>query len=143
MKKILPLIFVILCFVTSCQEDDEVVDLLTQSSFLGTWEIQSETMDGVSDLSAKCCRFITFKTDDNIEDLIGLYESDEFGTMSQGAFTVNRTALSLSFTPTDGESFDREYSFNAEMNLLTLTYSIQSETETGVTVLVEEVWKKM
>ena len=65
---ILPLLTVLQC------EDDAppVPDQLDETGLLGRWEIEDETINGISDLLPKCCKFFEFSPD-NIKDDTSAY----------------------------------------------------------------------
>ena len=58
------------------QRDEEVKypnDRLLDIGLLGSWEIAEESINGISDLTVKCCMFLDFGPDDNKQDFRGRF----------------------------------------------------------------------
>ena len=120
-----------------CEEDILIQeDDLAETGILGKWEIANESVDGISDLSVKCCRFIEFREDENQKDLKGKFTYTEFDMLFEGTFTMNSPTQQIIFEQADRETLVYNYAINSSMDLLTFTYSDGNSD-------IEERWVKI
>ena len=107
-------------------EDDIVTtdDILIETGLLGRWEIESETIDGISDLTRKCCRFFEFMPDDDVMDDRGLFVfTDSQGLENTGSFTLNESDQIIYLVDDDNDEFVIAYLLDPSLQNLTLTFT--------------------
>lgn len=66
---LLPLLMAFTCGEEIKYPNDRLLDI----GILGSWEISGESINGISELTVKCCRFMEFKPDDNKQDFRGRF----------------------------------------------------------------------
>jgi hypothetical protein len=128
-KSISPFILgLLLLMAFQCQEEvDHIRDGLFLLGFYTTWEYDSETINGVSDLSVKCCRYFEFAPDDNLDDMVGNYFYWADTTVNQqGTFTVDTLNREIHFDRLDRSQIIYQYAMNDSFNYLTFTYTEDS-----------------
>ena len=126
MKKYLRfLLLVPLLMAFTCDEDTDInYDNLNELGIFGEWEINSETIDGISDLTAPCCRFIEFLPDGNNEDFSGLFNYSVQPTQSyDGIFTVDPTNQVITFQREGNEEVMYSYTINNSQDTLSFTFT--------------------
>ena len=126
MKKYLRfLLLAPLLMIFTCDEDTDInYDNLNELGIFGEWEINSETIDGISDLAAPCCRFIEFLPDGNNEDFSGLFNYSVQPTQSyDGIFTVDPTNQVITFQREGNEEVMYSYTINNSQDTLSFTFT--------------------
>lgn len=126
MKKYLRfLLLAPLLMAFTCDEDTDInYDNLNELGIFGEWEINSETIDGISDLTAQCCRLIEFLPDGNNEDFSGLFNYSVQPTQSyDGIFTVDPTNQVITFQREGNEEVMYSYTINNSQDTLSLTFT--------------------
>jgi hypothetical protein len=123
MKFLRLLLFVPLLMAFQCEEDIvPIEDQLIETGLLGTWEIVDEQVNGIDDLLPRCCLFMVFETDENVEDLKGLFTySDDTGDY-KGTFTVDPTSQQITFQREDRSPLVYDFSINASMDYLVFSF---------------------
>lgn len=134
--KNLKLLFIGLMLFAACNEDEDPPSApesaLTNTGILGNWEIQNRTLGDISDLTAKCCEFILFEEDQNMDDLIGKATSTSPGSVNEWVFTLNPADSSMTLVR---DNRTLSYSYAIDNDRLSLEYLDDSVT-------VKEVWIK-
>jgi hypothetical protein len=125
MKQLRILLLAPLLMAFQCDEDSITEDELFETGLLGRWEIADESIDGISDLSAKCCRFIEFNPDEDPEDLSGvfLYEDGSETGFYQGAFSVDQERQTILFEREGREPVVYLYELNDARDYLGVTFT--------------------
>lgn len=126
MKKYLRfLLLAPLLMAFTCDEDTDInYDNLNELGIFGEWEINSETIDGISDLTVQCCRFIEFLPDSNNEDFSGLFNYSVQPTQSyDGIFTVDPTNQVITFQREGNEEVMYSYTINNSQDTLSFTFT--------------------
>lgn len=121
-----------------CGDDLEIIDdSLNETGLLGRWEINSEVMNGnIMDLLPKCCKFIEFRTDENEDELIGMYVyTEDTNNVYSGIFTVDLNSDTIVFEPSNNQIFT--YGFLMNNNFTELTFNF---TDNGVSF--QQTWVK-
>ena len=132
-----PLKFLLLAmFLTAFQCEEDILireDDLAETGILGKWEISNESVNGISDLSVKCCRFIEFSEDENTTDLEGSFTyKDELEMVFEGTFQLDPSVQQIMIKRKDRETLVYNYAINSSKDYLTFTYSDEdSEIEEG------------
>ncbi len=108
-----------------CDNESELSeDNLNESGILGKWEIANETINGISDLLPKCCKFFEFNPDNNNQDLSGLFMFiDDPVENYMGAFTIEEPKQLIIFQREGKENIEYGYSINLSKDYLTLTFT--------------------
>lgn len=109
----------------TCGEDVKYPnDKLLDIGVLGTWEISVESINGITDMTVNCCRFMDFVPDDNNQDLKGrfIYRDGE-RQISEGFFTVNPNQETIFFLWNDDKELVYQYKFSNSFDYLTFTFS--------------------
>jgi hypothetical protein len=108
-------------------EVDYSRDRLALLGFYSTWEFDSETVNGISDLSVKCCRYFEFDPDDNLDDMVGSYfywvDTTDY---HQGTFTVDTLSREILFDLLDRSQIIYQYEMSDSFNYLTFTFTEDS-----------------
>ena len=108
---------------SGCEKADEApgqVKKLDATGILGTWEIQTYTANGITDMSIHCCEFTEFIDDDQPGDYNGLYKTYGPGYESNGIFTIDPDSSILVF----GDSTDQTvYDYQIQNDNLTVYYT--------------------
>lgn len=74
MKYLRFIIFLPLLLAFTCGEEVKYPnDKLLDIGVLGTWKISVESINGITDMTVNCCRFMDFVPDDNNQDLKGRF----------------------------------------------------------------------
>lgn len=108
-----------------CNDDDALMeDRLNDTGLLGTWEINDEINNNISDLLPRCCQFFEFLTDDNKEDLSGQFMfTDDLGQDYQGVFSLNESNQTIRFQRDGNEDLVYDYDINAVQDYLRFTFT--------------------
>lgn len=104
-----------------CQNEETTPTCdLRQSDLIGTWEIQSLTIDGISSLAIVCCQFLELQEDGQAQDCQGGFiYSDAQNLINQGSFVLAPSSLSISFN-TGSRQFT--YAYQVQNEQLTFIY---------------------
>lgn len=115
---ILPILFGIQC------EDDifPIEDILEETGILGRWEFADETVNGISDLLPKCCKFFEFMPDNNVEDLNGLFLFTDGTVAYSGIFTLDEANQQIVFQRDGKTSVVYDYNLNSSQDYLTFSF---------------------
>lgn len=125
MKLIISYILLAISIVlfSSCKKQvlqSEDPGMLEQIGILGTWEIQSYQVNGVTNMAIYCCEFTEFNDDNQPDDNNGTYRSYGSGVESNGKFTIDVKKSTISF----GDSSNKKvYDYQIQDNNLTISYS--------------------
>lgn len=124
MKTLRLLLLALLLMAFQCDEDENFIeDPLFDSGLIGRWELADETINGISDLLPKCCRFFEFNPDDNPEDLEGLFSySDETGVF-EGEFTLDPDNKTIALRRDNRTPVTYSYSLNSAGDYLVFSFS--------------------
>ena len=124
MKYLKLLVLAILLMAFQCDEDIKIIDPLVETGILGRWEIADETVNGISDLLPKCCRFLEFSPDDNLEDLIGNFiYTDELQEDIEWTFIIDPVDGLIIFKRQGRDDLVYDYEINDAQDYLTFTFS--------------------
>jgi len=123
MKKFKLLLVVPLLMAFQCNEDELIEDDLIETGLTGRWEIADETINGISDLSAKCCRFFEFNPDDNPGDFKGVFFYEDETGVYQGVYSVDPENGTILFRRERRDPVTYEYSLNDEQDYLRFTFT--------------------
>ncbi len=142
MKNYYLLGLVIVLFATSCkkEEEPEIIicdiqesDALVGTGLIGSWEIQSRSIDNLSDASVHCCEFYEFNFDQNTADFEGLFKKTSSGVDLVGIYVVDQSngTIDLSFM---GNTQLIQYSISSGSLIMEYTYNGQD---------YYEIWKQL
>ena len=89
-------ITIVILLAVSCKEESSPTALIEDGSFdalnkyglFGTWEIEANTINGITGGAVVCCEFIKFKPDGDQKDQIGLMSYEGNGLLYQETFEV-------------------------------------------------------
>lgn len=134
-KIILSLCFSLICSLMflGCTKD-EPVDTLVNINIIGKWEIESRLTNNISNMAVLCCEFIEFKTDENIEDYLGLFQSESSNLINNGTFDVNVNDKTI-LIDLGNRQLLCDYGINADK--LNLIYTDENNDT------IDEIWKKV
>lgn len=121
-----------LVFGNCKSEEPTPIDRLEEIGILGKWELQSITIDGITDLSIPSGT-VEFLADDNTNDQIGEFRSQRDGIEDIGWFELNTATDSVYFSNRNNNS--RSFLYSLSGSNLTLEYA-----EGGS--VIEEGWVK-
>lgn len=124
--KLLRLFFIVPLLLGFQCEDDilSTEDILIETGLLGRWEIADESINGISDLTPKCCRFFEFLQDNNAMDDRGLFIfTDSQNLENTGTFTVDETNQIIYLVDDDEDEFVIAYLLDNSQQNLTLTFT--------------------
>ena len=132
------LVGVSLLMAFQCDDDiDFSRDRLFHLGFYTTWEYDSETINGISDLSVKCCRYFEFDPDQNLDDMVGNFWFWEDSTnYYQGTFTVDTLNAEVIFDRIDREQIIYGYSMSDSLDYLKFYYVEDS-------LNIEQGWRRL
>ncbi|MGF1554982.1 lipocalin family protein [Paucihalobacter sp.] len=124
-KYLIFLLLAPLLLAFTCDEDADInYDKLNELGILGEWEINSETINGISDLTVQCCKFIEFLPDSNNEDFNGLFTFNDDPSQSyNGVFTVDPTNQVITFQRDGNEDVVYSYTINGSQDTLSFTFT--------------------
>ena len=133
--KYLPVVFLIILFVlTSCENDEiEQTDRIEQFGILGQWKLESLTINGITDLSIQCCDYIEFKKDTDSDDLKGEFIAYGVGYETNGVFELITSNNTIQF---DYDNKQKVYEFQILDNLIIFKYSDDNQK-------IIEDWRKV
>lgn len=134
MKTSSHLITISIILLSSCDKqivEPDLPGMLEQTGILGTWEIHSYEINGITDLSVNCCEFTEFKEDSRPDDYNGTYRTYGPGYESTGIFTINPTNSTLSFGDSSSQTV---YEYDIQDEYLTFIYS-ENEDEIVLTYI--------
>ena len=117
--KIFPLtLLIIFTLLTSCKDEKiEKTDPLEQIGILGKWNLQSLTINGITDLIIHYDT-IQFNTGDNIDDYKGEFRSVGPGYETIGEFQLNETNNTVLI---EYSNTQRQYEFQISNTSMTFT----------------------
>lgn len=99
-------------------------DRLNDIGIFGTWEISDQSINGISDLTVKCCKFLDFTPDDDKQDFRGRFTYREDGQqMAAGFFIVDPSQETVFFEWDKEKDLVYQYKFNDSMDFLTFSFS--------------------
>lgn len=135
LKFLLVLSLAVSTVFTSCEKDEEndaaPLDRLEAIGILGRWEIADEAVNGgigISDLLPRCCRFLEFTPDDNIDDHKGLLTSTSAGPANMGTFEVDVANQTILFIDDDDDEFIFSFLLDDSQENLTIDYFTEDGT---------------
>ena len=106
-----------------CEDDNiPIEDSLEESGVLGRWEFADETVNGISDLLPKCCKFFEFTPDNNKEDLNGLFLFTDESVEYSGIFTLDPTNQQIVFQREGNNTVVYDYELNSSQDYLTFSF---------------------
>jgi hypothetical protein len=123
MKKLPLLLLALLLMAFQCDEDELIEDPLMDTGLLGRWEIADETINGITDLLPKCCRFFEFNPDGNPEDLDGLFSFTNETGVFEGAFTLDPENQTIELRREGRAPVTYSYSLNSALDYLEFSFS--------------------
>jgi hypothetical protein len=125
--KILRLIIILpLLMATTCL-DEEIKfpnDRLNDIWVLGPWEISSESINGISDITVNCCRFLEFVPDGDSSDFSGKFfyrEGDR--QVGQGSFTIDPNQKTIVFQQENQSESVYQYELDSGNDYVIFTFS--------------------
>ena len=105
--------------LSSCDSDDEQLDSLEESGIIGTWKLESRTIDGITGLIIECCDYIEFRTEGKKNDLQGQFISSGVGYETIGVFEINNTNNTIQF---DYNTKQLIYEYQVSNDLISFFY---------------------
>jgi hypothetical protein len=123
------------------QCDDEInieQDTLFESGIYGGWELSSQTINGITDLTPPLEMILEFYPDKNIRDNRGEYNLEEPFNNTIGIFIMNEEQQTITFKDEDIDDIDDiiyGYSIDPTKDNITFTF-----TESNAQF--EQVWQK-
>lgn len=124
MKYLRFVIFLPLLMAFTCGEEVEYPnDRLLDIGIFGTWEISDESVNGISDLTGKCCRFLEFVPDEFNQDYRGRFTLRDGAVTTEGLFIVNPDQETIVFELDRERKLEYQYVFNVPMDSLIITFS--------------------
>lgn len=135
--KELRLLFIAPLFLAFSCEDDLTIenDFLFDTGIYGSWEMSDQTINGISDMKAICCRFLSFSPDQDETDKRGEFMLKESDSNVDGFFILDRSDRTITFQRDGSEDIVYDYTISNDKNYLTLIYS-----EDGT--VIQEGWRK-
>ena len=125
---------VILLFI-SCGDEIQFNDPIEDHPILGTWEINSRSMNGISSLVIECCEFLEFSLDDDRMDQIGLLSYKDPYSEKLGTFNLLAKTDSLSLE-LDYRTIRGSLKFSESLKVLSFSYKEGDQ-------LIMEDWVKV
>ncbi len=123
MKKLPLLLLALLLMAFQCDEDELIEDPLMDTGLLGRWEIADETINGITDLLPKCCRFFEFNPDANPEDLDGLFSFTNETGVFEGVFALDPDNQTIELRREGRAPVTYSYSLNSALDYLEFSFS--------------------
>jgi hypothetical protein len=120
------------------QCDDEInieQDSLFDSGIFGGWELSSQTINGITDLTPPLEMILEFYPDKNIRDNRGEYNLEEPFNNTIGIFIMNEEQQTITFKDEDIDDIIYGYSIDPTKDNITFTF-----TESNAQF--EQVWQK-
>jgi hypothetical protein len=120
------------------QCDDEInieQDSLFDSGIFGGWELSSQTINGITDLTPPLEMILEFYPDKNIRDNRGEYNLEEPFNNTIGIFIMNEEQQTITFKDEDIDDIIYGYSIDPAKDNITFTF-----TESNAQF--EQVWQK-
>lgn len=120
------------------QCDDEInieQDTLFESGIYGGWELSSQTINGITDLTPPLEMILEFYPDKNIRDNRGEYNLEEPFNNTIGIFIMNEEQQTITFKDEDIDDIIYGYSIDPTKDNITFTF-----TESNAQF--EQVWQK-
>jgi len=109
-------------------------DLLFESGIYAGWELHSQTVNGVTDLTPPPEMILEFYPDDNTQDNKGEYNLEEPSANTIGIFIMDQTEQTITFKREGREDLIYSYIINPAKDLITFTFTesnAQFEQEWG------------
>ena len=130
LKYLLVLFLAIITVFTGCEKDEEKEkiepsDSLEQFGILGQWKLDSREVNGISSLAVECCDYIIFETDSIPTDLKGLFNSNEVGYETNGAFELDILNESIEFLYNNKQKL---YGIQISDNRIVFNYSENNDS---------------
>ena len=124
MKMLRIFLFAPLLMAFQCEEDvDFEQDSLFESGIYGGWELISQTVNGVTDMTPPPEMILEFYPDNNIQDDRGEYNLEEPSNSTIGIFIMNETLQSITFKRDGKDDIIYGYSINSTKDYLTFTFT--------------------
>ena len=117
-------LLLLVVFLASCEkEPSKPVGKLEELEILGTWEINAQTINGITDMSVLCCEFTEFMEDQDLNDHKGNYRTYGNGHESAGVFEIDPNNARILW----GETNTQAYNYELQANQLRVSY-VQENT---------------
>lgn len=98
MKTLRLLLFTPLLMAFQCDKEiNAEEDLLFETGIYAGWELDSQTVNGVTDLTPPPEMFLEFYPDDNTQDNKGGYDLEEPSAYTGGIFIMDQTEQTITF----------------------------------------------
>lgn len=124
MKWLRKLLLVPLLMAFQC--DDEInaeEDLLFESGIYAGWELTSQSIDGISDLTPLPETLLEFYPDNNIQDNRGEYNLEELSANIVGVFIMDQTEQTITFKREGISDIIYDYTINSDKDFITFSFT--------------------
>lgn len=119
-----------------CEDDVNFEqDSLFESGIYGGWELSSQTVNGVTDMTPPPEMILEFYPDKNIQDDRGEYNLEEPFDSAIGIFIMNETQQSITFKRDGKDDIVYGYTINSAKDHISFTFT-ESNAE------FEQGWRK-
>ena len=108
------------------QCDDEInaeEDLLFETGIFATWQLTSQTINGIGELTPLPETFLEFYPDSNTQDNRGEYNLEEPMSNTVGEFIMDLTESTITFKRAGGSDISYAYVMNSSKDLITFTFT--------------------
>lgn len=129
MKKLRLLLFAPLLMAFQCDEVvDITVDQLNNSGIFGGWQLNDQTIAGITNMLPIDYRLFDFYPDSNKNDDQGNFTLEEPSTNLTGTFILNEEELTIIIRRENRDDLIYNYSMNIKKDVLTFSY-VESNSE--------------
>jgi hypothetical protein len=119
-----------------CEDDINFEeDLLFDSGIYAAWELQDQTVNGVTDLMPPPQMILEFYPDSNVQDNRGEYNLEEPSANTIGIFIMDQTRETITFKREGREDIIYGYILNPAKDYITFTFT-ESDAQ------FEQGWRK-
>ncbi|MDT0608321.1 hypothetical protein [Croceitalea rosinachiae] len=124
MKWLRKLLLVPLLMAFQC--DDEInaeEDLLFESGIYAGWQLTSQSIDGISDLTPLPETLLEFYPDNNTQDNRGEYNLEELSANIVGVFIMDQTEQTITFKREGSSDVIYDYTINSDKDFITFSFT--------------------
>ena len=132
-----PFLFITLLFIVSCSDDDNEQPITDFDLLIGTWDIQSRSINNLTTLEALNGTLV-FSDNENVSDNTGILNTNEFGIEIILDFELSEVDGTITFIKENGEILIWSYILTEDdTNNLFLNFTYIEDGNTH-----RESWKK-
>ena len=130
-------LFIIILFIVSCSDDDNEQPITDFDLLVGTWDIQSRSINNLTTLEALNGTLV-FSDNENVSDNTGILNANEFGIEIILDFELSEVDGTITFIKENGEILIWSYILTEDdTNNLFLNFTYIEDGNTH-----RESWKK-